>query len=74
MEEAAIWESQYLMPVTWISMERESIAIIKFLKNYVIQSIKDFANNNPGRWINLNLADNSLGNDLEFLEICYRLL
>lgn len=36
-------------------------------KYYVIQRIKDFAAANPGTWIKLNLSNNSLGRDLEFL-------
>ena len=68
MENAAIWESQLLNAgYLNLSEQRENYLDNQAFKGYVMQRIKDFATDNPGKWIKLNLAGNSLGNDLKFL-------
>ena len=56
------------MPATCFLMgQRKNYPDNQAFKDYVIQSIKDFATYNPGTWIKLYLSGNNLGNDWEFL-------
>ena len=68
MEKAAIWESYVLnardLNLSFTRENRDNQAF----KDYIIRRIKNFAIDNPGTWINLNLSFSSLGNDLEFLK------
>ena len=64
----ALWKSNVLNAL-YLSLgrQKENHPDNQTFKDYVIQSIKDFAARYPGRWIKLDLSENNLGNDVEFL-------
>ena len=68
MEKAAIWES-YVLNARKLDLREQKVNFPnnQAFKDYVIQRIKDFATDNPGIWIELNLSRNNLGNDPAFL-------
>ena len=68
MTERAINYSKALSAVMLNFASRRHGAHNKDLRNYVLKSIRHFALPNAGKWIGLNLANNSLGNDLKFFE------
>lgn len=68
MEKAALWESQIHSSRDLDLSSKKENRDNQTFKNYVIQRIKDFARENPGIWIKLDLSGNSLGYDAEFLK------
>lgn len=56
----------HILNASQLDLENERDDDNQVFKEYVIQSIKDFEEENPRKWIKLNLSYNRLGNDLEF--------
>ena len=68
MEKVAIWQSQILNAHDLdLKEQSKNYRDNQAFEDYVIQRIKDFATDNPGIWIELNLSRNNLGNDPAFL-------
>ena len=68
MEKTAIWESHVLNARKLdLHGHRNNYHDNQAFKDHVIRRIKRFAKHHPGAWIRLDLQENSLGNDLDFL-------
>ena len=69
MRERAI---NYSMALSAVDLDfhnqRRKFADNEAFRNHVLQTIRDFAKDNPGKWINLRLRGNNLGNDPAFFE------
>ena len=69
MMERAIIYSKALSAVRLdFGFQRKNFADNEAFRNYVQQKIRDFAAQNPGVWITLNLGYNGLGSNSEFFE------